>query len=205
MENLTNTEVRIDNTLEYKISNHAKQRYAERIMGKDDAGDINRFIIGNEEKIKTDIHKLIYYGQSIYSGKQSQKDGKGKVLDVYLKDCWVVLVDNSNNVVVTLYKIDLGLDDEFNKAYISKMIKKLNKCKEFLENTRSEVQGESDMYREMINNAETQIKEYKSAIKNLEELCSAYQTIINNNDVKMLQANREVAEVVNTLVGKKEF
>ena len=205
MENLTNTEVKIDNTLEYKISNHAKQRYAERIMGKDDAGDINRFIIGNEEKIKTDIHKLIYYGQSIYSGKQSQKDGKGKVLDVYLKDCWVVLVDNSNNVVVTLYKIDLGLDDEFNKAYISKMIEKLNKCKESLENTRSEVQGESNMYREMTNNAETQIKEYKSAIKNLEELCSAYQTIINNNDVKMLQANREVAEVVNTLVGKKEF
>lgn len=205
MENLTNTETRIDNTLEYKISNHAKQRYAERIMGKDDAGDINRFIIGNEEKIKTDIHKLIYYGQSIYSGKQSQKDGKGKVLDVYLKDCWVVLVDNSNNVVVTLYKIDLGLDDEFNKAYISKMIEKLNKHKESLENTRSQVQGESNMYREMINNAETQIKEYKSAIKNLEELCSAYQTIINNNDVKMLQANREVAEVVNTLVGKKEF
>ena len=34
----------------------------------------------------------------IYTGRQSQKDGKGNVLDVYLKDAWVVLVDNKSEI-----------------------------------------------------------------------------------------------------------
>ena len=61
----------IENAINYTISNHSKQRYAERIMGKEDI-DVNRFITLNEDKIKTDINKLIQYGEMIYSGKQSQ-------------------------------------------------------------------------------------------------------------------------------------
>lgn len=194
----------IENAINYTISNHAKQRYAERIMGKEDI-DVNRFITLNEDKIKTDINKLIQYGEMIYSGKQSQRDNKGNVIDVYLKDCWVVLVDNRSKNVVTLYKIDLGLDDEFNKAYISKMVEKLNGYKEVLESVQQQVQEESNTYREMIKDAETQIKEYRGMIKNLEELCTGYKTIIDNNCVKVSQANREVADVVNSLIGKKEF
>ena len=193
-----------ENKIEYNISAHAKTRYAERIMGKEDI-DVNRFVTLNEDKIKTDINKLIQYGEMIYSGKQSQKDNKGNVIDVYLKDCWVVLVDNRSKNVVTLYKIDLGLDDEFNKAYISKMVEKLNGCKEVLESVQQQVQEESNTYREMIKDAETQIKEYRGMIKNLEELCTGYKTIIDNNCVKVSQANRDVAEVLNTLIGKKEF
>lgn len=193
-----------ENKIEYNISAHAKTRYAERIMGKEDI-DVNRFVTLNEDKIKTDINKLIQYGEMIYSGKQSQRDNKGNVIDVYLKDCWVVLVDNRSKNVVTLYKIDLGLDDEFNKAYISKMVEKLNGCKEVLESVQQQVQEESNTYREMIKDAETQIKEYRGMIKNLEELCTGYKTIIDNNCVKVSQANRDVAEVLNTLINKKEF
>ena len=209
MQRLTPERVRefqnTENMVEYKISKHAKERYSERIMNKEDKGDINRFIVGNEEKIKTDIHKLIHYGEMIYTGRQSQKDGKGNVLDVYLKDTWVVLVDNKSEIVVTLYKIDLGLDEEFNKTYISKMMDKLNEKKEVLEEVKLTIHQESEMYHNLMDDTETQIKEYKTMIKNLEELCEGYQTIIDNNAVKMSQANRDVIDVVNTLVGKKEF
>lgn len=190
---------------EFKISNHASQRYAERIMGRDNTADINRFIIENEEKIKTDINKLIHYGETIFSGKQSKKDNKGNVVDVILKDCWVILADTKDKVVVTLFKIDLGLDDEFNKAYISKMVEKLNGRKEVLETTKKQVESESNMYKEMISDAESQIKEYKTMIKNLEELCEAYKTIVDNNNVRIAQANKDVIDIVNTLINKKEF
>lgn len=193
-----------ENKIEYNISAHAKQRYAERIMGKEDT-DVNRFVTLNENKIKTDINKLIQYGQLIYTGKQSQKDGKGNIVDVFLKDCWVVIADSRIKNVITLYKIDLGLDDEFNKAYISKMMEKLNANKETLENTKQRVQTESNTYREMINDAEAQIKEYRGMIKNLEELSIGYKTVIDNNCVKIAQANRDVVDVLNTLIGKREF
>lgn len=191
--------------MEYKISNHCETRYAERIMDKDNKNDINRFIVENREKIKTDINKMINYGECIYIGQQSQKDGKGKVLNVYLKDCWIVLVDIKSEIVVTLYKIDLGLDDEFNKMYISGMMNKLNNSKRALEDAQLQVQNESNMYRDLINETESQINEYKSMIKNLEELCNGYRCIIDNNAVKVSQANRDVADVVNLLIGKKEF
>ena len=194
----------VENVITYNISTHAKQRYAERIMGKEDT-DINRFVTLNEDKIKTDINKLISYGTCIYSGKQTQKDNKGSVVDVFLKDTWVILADNRSRNVITLYKIDLGLDDEFNRAYISKMMEKLDDNKETLESVQRQVQEESNTYREMINDAETQIKEYKGMIKNLEELCVGYRTIIDNNIVKVAQANKDVAEVLNTLIGRKEF
>ena len=190
--------------LMYNISKHAQERYAERIMGKEDV-DINRFVTLNEDKIKTDINKLISYGDCIYTGKQSQKDGKGSVVDVFLKDTWVVLADSRTKNVITLYKIDLGLDDEFNKAYVSKMVEKLNTFKESLERTKTQVGIETLAYREMINDAEMQIKEYKSMIKNLEELCEGYKLIIDGNNVKIAQANKDVADVINTLINKREF
>lgn len=189
----------------YSISVHAKQRYAERIMGKDDTTDVNRFVSLNEDKIKTDINKLIKYGQLIFSGNQCHKDNKGSMVDVYLNGCWIILADSRIKNVITLYKIDLGLDDEFNKAYISKMIEKLNANKEILENTKQQVQEESNTYREMINDAEAQIKEYRSMIKNLEGLCEGYKAVIDNNIVKVSQANRDVVDVLNTLIGRKEF
>jgi hypothetical protein len=195
----------MENLIEYKISKHAEERYAERIMGKEGANNINRFIAENKEKISQDIHKMIRYGDLIFTGKQSQKDGKGNVLNVYIKDCWVVLVDNKSEVVVTLYKIDLGLGDDFNKTYITKMMDRLNESKVKLEEIQLEVLKESTMYKELADDVEAQINEYKSMIKHLEELHNSYKNIIENSGVKVLQANRDVAEVVNKLVGKKEF
>ena len=189
----------------YKITKHAQTRYSERIVGNSDANSINRFIVENEEKIKTDINKMITYGECIFVGKQSQKDGKGNVLNVYLKDTWVVLVDTKAECVVTLYKIDLGCGDEFNMQYISKMMEKINHSKDGLMSAKLEVETESATYKELIDDAQSQINEYKAMIKNLEKMCEGYQIIIDNNIVKVSQANREVADLVNILVGKKEF
>jgi len=195
----------VENICKYTISRHCMERYSERIMGKDDGIDVNRFITLNEVKIKNDINKMITYGTLIYTGRQTQKDNKGKVIDVFLKDTWIILVDNKSCNTITLYKIDLGLDEEFNKAYVSRMMEKLNHNKEVLSEVQQKVQAESNTYREMINDAEIQIKEYKSMIKNLEGLCAAYKDIIENNSVKVAQANRDVVDVLNTLINKREF
>ena len=189
----------------YKISKHAEERYTQRLLNKEDVNDVNKFIVENKEKIKTDINKMIRYGDLLYIGKQSQKDGKGNVLNVYLKDCWIVLVDVKASVVVTLYKIDLGCGDDFNLQYISKMKEKLDEKKKNLEDVQLEVLNESNEYKDIINEAQCQINEYKSLIKNLESMISAYQSIIDNNVVKVSQANKEIADVINTLVNKKEF
>ena len=188
----------------YAVSHHAMLRYAERIM-HNDGSDANRYVASNETKIKADVNKLIQYGNLIFTGRQVSKDGKGSFIDVFIKDTWAVLADSKNKNVITLYKIDLGLGDEFNLTYIAKMLEKLNASKQELDTAQAQIDEEYNTYIELIAQAESQIKEYRTMIKHLEELCVGYKTIIENNHIKKAKAIRDVAEIVNSLISKKEF
>lgn len=189
----------------YTVSKHAKERYTERIMEKATSNEINTFLVQNEDKIINDINKMIQYGELIYTGKQTQKDGRTYNVEVFLNGLWVVITDIKSKNVITLYKIDLGVDEEFNKEYVSRMMDKFNTTKENLEYVTLEVEKENDSYKTMIEQNVSLINEYKVYIKNLEELNTGYKTIIDNNAVKVKMADREVADVLNKLIGKKEF
>lgn len=189
----------------YTVSKHAKERYTERIMDKATANEINTFLVQNDDKIVNDINKMIQYGGLIYTGKQTQKDGRSYNVEVYLNGLWIIIVDLKSKNVITLYKIDLGVDDEFNQEYVRRMMDKFSAAKENVELVTYEVEHENDSYESLIRQNTDTINEYKSYIKNLEELNAGYKTIIDNNNVKIRMADREAVEVLNKLIGKKEF
>ena len=191
--------------MEYNISKHAMERYAERIMDRDHKVDVNRYVLENESKIKEDINKMIEFGQIIYCGKQTKENKKQTIISVFVKDCWIVLVDVNSGVVITLYKVDLGLDDEFNKLYVNKMLDSLERANEVLHTTESEVKEEANTYNALIADNESMINDYKSNIKALEELNTAYSEVIDKSRVKLSIAEEKVIEIVNKLIGKKEF
>ena len=189
----------------YTVSKHAKERYTERIMDKATANEINTFLVQNDDKIVNDINKMIQYGGLIYTGKQTQRDGRSYNVEVYINGLWIIIVDLKSKNVITLYKIDLGVDDEFNQEYVRRMMDKFSAAKENVELVMYEVEHENDSYESLIRQNTDTINEYKSYIKNLEELNAGYKTIIDNNNVKIRMADREVVEVLNKLIGKKEF
>lgn len=188
----------------YAISKHARERYAERIMDKEHKADIARYVLENEEKIINDINKMIEYGTVIYQGKQI-RDGKNCTISVVLKDCWIVLCDYQKLTVVTLYKIDFGLDDDFTKTYIEKMMEKMEIAKIKYNETTQKIAQENQDYSVLIENNKYLINGYRAKIKTLEELNTAYQEVINNNTVLNAVAEEEVYEIVNRMVGKKIF
>ena len=189
----------------YTVSKHAKERYAERIMEKDSTVEIKTFIAQNEDKIVNDINKMIQYGDLIYSGKQTQKDGRKYDVEVYLKGSWVILADVKSKNVITLYKIDLCLGDEFNKEYINKMLEKFNIAKHNYDLISEQLSIENKNYEEIINDNISTINKYKTFIKNLEELNDGYNIIIKESNVKISMAEIEMLDVLNKLIGKKEF
>ena len=189
----------------YTVSKHAKERYTERIMEKATANEINTFLVQNEDKIIGDINKMIQYGELIYIGKQVQKDGRSYNVEVFLNGLWVVITDVKSKNVITLYKIDLGVDEEFNLEYVDRMMDKFNAAKENIEFVTIEVNKENDSYKTMIEQNINMINEYKSYIKNLEELNVGYKTILANNSVKIKRAETEMTDILNKLIGKKEF
>jgi len=189
----------------FTVSKHAKERYAERIMNKEDTRDVYNFVTQNEEKIIKDISKMLEYGEVLYSGKQKDNKNRENIVDVYRKDCWILLVDKNTKNVITLYKVDLGCGDDFNVEYVTRMVEKIHIATDNARKAKDNVQNENNMYHDMITENNNQIAEYRTYIKNLEALNEGYKQIVDNNVVKNSIADKELAECVNNLIGKKEF
>ena len=187
-----------------KLSNHAKERYAERIMDKDNKADVLVFIQKNEQKIKEDIFKMITYGELLYSGKPTVDYNKQPV-DIFLKDTWVVIVDIAKQNVITLYSIDLGLGDEFNKQYIEKLLEKLKQAKERHEEALIGINTQIDTYNTIIKENVDQINEWRRIIKSLENQNQGYLEVIDNLRVENTAAERGVRDVIAVMTGKKVF
>lgn len=187
-----------------KVSNHAKERYSERIMDKDNKADMLVFIQKNEQKIKEDIFKMITYGELLYSGKPTVDYNKQPV-DIFLKDTWVVIVDITKQNVITLYSIDLGLGDEFNKQYIEKLLEKLKQAKERHEEALIGINTQIDTYNTIIKENVDQISEYRRIIKSLENQNQGYLEVIDNLRVENTAAERGVRDVIAVMTGKKVF
>ena len=187
-----------------KLSNHAKERYAERIMDKDNKADINVFIQKNEQKIKEDIFKMITYGELLYSGRPTVDYNKQPV-DIFLKDTWVIIVDITKQNVITLYSIDLGLGDDFNKEYINKLLEKLSSAKQRYEEAQIGINTQIETYNTIVKENIDMINDYRSKIKILEKQNQGYLDVIDTLRVENTAAEREVRDVVAVMTGKKVF
>jgi len=189
----------------YIMSKHVEERYAERITNKAEVYDIRSYVAQNEDKIQADINKMIAYGELIYSGRRCGTGTNPNLVDVYRKDLWIILVDAADAVVITLYKVNLGCGNDFDLEYMDRMLKRLRVDKENVSSTQKSVSEESTTYKELLEQNVEQINEYRTYIKNLEELNKGYKTVLDNNNVRISQANRAVADTVNALICKKEF
>ncbi|WP_097006717.1 hypothetical protein [Lacrimispora amygdalina] len=192
------------NLEELKISQHAKERYAELIMDKDNKIDVNVFITNNEGKIKSDISKMIEYGQLLFSGKPVDMYNR-QAVEVYLNRTWVVIIDRKKMNVITLYSIDLGLGSDFNQEYINKLLGKLNIAKEHFAEIQKNIEEQSDTYKNLVTENEAIIGEYKKIIKSLEQQNEGYKEVINNLQVNMTIAEKAVRDIVAVMIGKKVF
>lgn len=188
-----------------EITRHAEERYAERIMGRNSKLSVAEFILTCEEKIKTDIAKMIAFGQLIYSGKRLFDSTCKNVQDIYLNGTWVLVVDHKKNAVITLYSVDLGLGKEFNDLYLEKMLAKLEKTKEEAEAATKEVEEQKETYRELIEKNQGMIAEYRKIAKSLEEQNKIYSDLMESLSVQADLAQNEVIKVVAALTGKKIY
>lgn len=187
-----------------KISQHAKERYAERIMERETKIDITSYILQNEQKIKEDIFKMIEYGFLLYSGK-STSDYNKQIVDVFLNGTWVIIIDPQKNNVITLYSIDLGVGHEFNQQYISQLLAKLKKAKDEYQDAIDLIVAETNNYELLIRENDNQIEEYTRIIKSLQNQNQAYRDVIESMQTKKIITEKNVRDIVAKMIGKKVF
>lgn len=198
---MNNTKYTLENI---KISTHAKERYSQRIMDKDTKSDVAVFIAQHEQKIKEDIYKMIEYGTLLFSGKPNYEYNKQPV-DIFLNGTWVIIVDIAKCNVITLYSIDLGVGSEFNQEYINKLMDKLNVAKDEYDTVNIGIQTQKETYSSIIKENNEQINELKTMIKNLEKQNQSYLDVIESLDVDRIVAEKEIRDIIATMIGKKIF
>ena len=198
---MNNTKYTLENL---KLSQHSKERYSERIMDKDTKSDIAVFVAQHEQKIKEDIYKMIVYGTLLFSGKPNYEYNKQPV-DIFLNGTWVIIVDIAKCNVITLYSIDLGVGSEFNQEYINKLMNKLNAAKDEYDTVNIGIQTQKETYSSIIKENNEQINELKTMIKNLEKQNQAYLDVIESLDADRIVAEKEIRDIITTMIGKKIF
>ena len=120
-----------------KITEHAKQRYAERIK-KLDTNEAKRFVIANSDMICDHIEKMMQYAILVYKGASLADSNNSKDVSIYIKDSWILIYDDNKDTVITLYTIDLGLGKEFNDKYIDALMFKIKELTNKMNNESKE-------------------------------------------------------------------
>lgn len=184
----------------YEITNHAKERYAERIMGRDTVADIRVFVKEHNQDIIDWINKLVNYGKLLYIGSIADHPAAR----IYLKDYWCILVDSKVNRVITLYKIDLG-DDEINDLFLKKMLNKIQAAKDNVANVQAKSESEIKEYQDIININNNDIQQYENKIKALKTTNQGYELLIKGSKAAINDANYAVQKSIEQLIAKRNF
>lgn len=186
------------------LSQHVKERYAERIKGKDDKSSIAVFVAQNEDMIFQNISKMIEYGNLVYTGRSFNKDNN-KTVNVYLCHLWILHVDKDTNTVITMYPVDLGLGDDFNKEYVELLKAKIKAETEKWQELKEKAAKQNEEFREIIDSNESHIKDCRKTIKSLEEQNEDYRSLISSSNAQADMAENSVREIIAKLIGKKNF
>lgn len=186
--------------IKYNVTNHALERYAERIMKRDNITDVRIFINDHRNDIIDRIHKMINFGELIYEGEL----GKYRNNQFFYKDRWIVVVDPKQKNVVTLYRIDLG-DDEVSELFANKTLQRINDCKAEINNVKNEVLDNINAYRNDIDLCKSKIEEYKNVIKGLEDKISGLNSLIKSENLQVEEKTIKLKDNVEMLIARKVF
>lgn len=190
----------------YKISEHAYERFAERIMGYTNQIDVRRYVNQNRDLIAERINKTINYAELFYEGVLRDYSCN----KVFVKENWVIIVNPNKNLVVTLYKVDFGLEvDEdgidFNKLFLEKHKSILAKAKEDLNEYKNNTQRTIDQYENFISENDNEIKILNKRINSLKSQNDGYLTLIKGYKDNINFREKEITNIVDNMVCRKKF
>lgn len=156
------------------ITNHAKERYVERIQGITKTSDIKQYIAQNEDRVTEHITKLYDYSEKIFTG---QAGGDKTTKDFYLNgDICLVLGDNC---ILTIYKINFAFPEETRLRVIADLKKEI-------QSLQSQIRAEESLLTDKNNAIDAEINELQSEINGLYE-----EIDIKKTDIEMLKAAKK--------------
>lgn len=165
------------------ITNHAKERYIERIKGITDKQEIKRYLVAEDERIVKEINKLYEHSELIYRG-QIGSDRATK--DFYMNGDICLVVDDC---IRTIYHINFAFPE-------STRLMVINDLKNEIRRLQEKVEEENKLLQEKDLDINTSIRFLELEIKNLQEEIEVKKAEIEANEA-IKKANRGNIRLLN--------
>jgi hypothetical protein len=190
------------------ISEHARQRYVERVRGKDNRNDIAQFSVTNRDRIDEALRKMLGFGEEIYFGETiHSKNSKGetKKIHILISGSWFFLV-SEDNALITLYKKDFGFEDEaFNKSYVKRVVKEVERLNEVATEASAKEKGEREKLQHDVNETDAAISDLRRRIKTLEQENEARKELLKLMNADAREAQNDIKDFISNIVGTRLF
>jgi hypothetical protein len=153
-----------------ELTNHAYERYCERFLNISES-NIKNYLEENKESIRNSFIELFNKSIFLFKGAYCENN----IVNYYVVDNFIIVVNESNEAIITLYKINFGLGEDINKIVTNELIKKINILKE-------KEQEETKNKEKEISEIEMNINRIDSDIEKL------------TNEIEILNKNRNILE-----------
>lgn len=182
------------------ITNHAKERYVERIQGINGTNNIKQYIAQNEQIIEERINKLFEYAELIFTG---QVGGDKTAKNFYLNDDICLVIDG--DCIRTIYKINFAFPEKTRLMVIEDL-------KNEIQRLQKELYVEETILADKDIEIDTKISELQSEINGLYEEINIrktdidmYQATKKANRGEIRRINRHLQHYAEQLLGNTEY
>ena len=182
------------------ISNHAKERYIERIKGIRSKAEIKQYLAQNEDRVEEHILKLYEYSELIFTG---QVGGDKTTRDFHLNGdvCLVV----GNNCINTIYFINFAFPERTRQVVIADLKEEISKLQDEIEAETENTNMKKLEFDEKIRLVEQEIKTLKESIEIKLDEIKIYETEKNLLSKKLKQYHTCLQNYAEQLFGNTEY
>ncbi|MDR2063967.1 MAG: hypothetical protein LBQ02_04270 [Candidatus Nomurabacteria bacterium] len=175
--------------MDLKFTDHVLKRYVERAVEHKDVGDIPSYVAVNRSRLETEMAKMVHYSEEVYRGPTMRDP---KPIAILFQRAWVI-VQALNGALITLFKKDLGLnDEELNNTVTSRCKEIILEKDKALKAMEDECKEREEKIKLDLEEVDASIKRYHVALQNLEEYKRALEQERKTMHVKVEEKRQDL-------------
>ncbi len=182
------------------ITNHAKERYVERIKDIKTKNEIKQYIAQNEDIINEHIMRLYKHSDNVFTG---QIGGDKTTKSFHLNGDTCLVMDG--DCIRTIYKINFAFPEKTRLMVIEGLKHEIIKLQESIAEESKSVEVKRQEYDGKIIQSKREIDNLKEKIEIMEDEIKIYEnekTLINK---KLRHSGRYLQEYAEQLFGNTEY
>lgn len=143
-----------------QVTDHALERYATRIKG-DDLSDFRLFSQDKKDRYKEELNAMFEHSKTILvSTFNADKD----IRRFNLADDMILMLEEHNDTLITMYRIDFGFDNETNRILKNRLLAQLENEEASLDEKTEKMKLEAEDTKEQLEMLQAERDELQAAL-----------------------------------------